>query len=229
MRNCDQADKIWRGPWRSDGVECLHLFWLQKILSGPPRRSGSTIPPCAYYRSLSISPTTAQSLAVSKILTQRVFKSRLTSHLSSNNLLNPHQSQSAYCKHHSTETALCLCLLDISDAFDTIGRSILFSRLSSWFGIYAWHCSRSESNALVLVSLSHISASVVYPKSFSLLFILHRLLPHSTLISSHSVKHHLYADDTQLFLSFRPPNFHSSITYTERFTTNLLNLFPDDC
>jgi len=56
------------------------------------------------------------------------------------NLINPHQS--AYCKHHSTETALlyihdhvnnaigsrkisCLCLFDLSAAFDTIDHNIL--------------------------------------------------------------------------------------------------------
>ena len=55
------------------------------------------------------------------------------------NLLNPHQS--AYIKHHSTETVLlyihdhlinaigsqkvsCLCLLDLSAAFDTIDHNI---------------------------------------------------------------------------------------------------------
>ena len=72
-------------------------------------------------------------------------------HLTSNNLLNPHQS--AYCKHRSTETALlyihdhlinaigarkvsCLCLLDLSAAFDTIDHNILITRLSSSFGIH---------------------------------------------------------------------------------------------
>ena len=81
---------------------------------------------------------------------ERVVQSRLTAHLVSNGLLNP--SQCAYCKHHSTETALlyihdhlinaigsqklsCLCLLDLSAAFDTIDHNILITRLSSWFGI----------------------------------------------------------------------------------------------
>jgi len=78
---------------------------------------------------------------ISKIV-ERVVKSRLIDHPTSNKLLNPHQS--AYCKHHSTETALlyihdhlinaiasqqlsCLCLLDLSAAFDTIDHSILLT------------------------------------------------------------------------------------------------------
>ena len=87
---------------------------------------------------------------MSKII-ERVVKSRFMVHLCSSNLLNPHQS--AYCKHHSTETALlyiydhlvnaigsqklyCLCLLDLSAAFDTIDHNILLDHLSSLFGIH---------------------------------------------------------------------------------------------
>ena len=71
----------------------------------------------------------------------------------SHSLLNPHQS--AYRRHHSTETYLlyihdhlitaigsqklsCLCLLDLSAAFDTIDHDILLTRLSSWFGIHGF-------------------------------------------------------------------------------------------
>jgi len=76
--------------------------------------------------------------------------SRLNDHLTNSKLLNPFQS--AYRKLHSTETVLlslhdhlidaigsqqvsCLCLLDLSAAFDTIDHTILLERLSLWFGI----------------------------------------------------------------------------------------------
>ena len=64
-----------------------------------------------------------------------------------------------------------------------------------------------------------------------LLFIMYTT-PLSTLISSLSLNHHLYADDTQLFFSFYPPNFDSSITHLQNalqqistwMTANLLTL-----
>ena len=37
----------------------------------------------------------------------------------------------------------------------------------------------------------------------------------STLVSSLSLNHHLYADDTQLFLSFHPSHFHSNISHLQ--------------
>ena len=74
-------------------------------------------------------------------LTERIVLARLNDYLSSNSLLNPRQS--GFTKHHSTETlhvslynklvsavshqkVSCLCLLDISAAFDTISFFIDF-------------------------------------------------------------------------------------------------------
>ena len=113
---------------------------------------------------------------LSKII-ERVVKSRLTHHLSSNNLFNPNQS--AYCKHHSTETALlyvhdhlinaigsqnisCLCLFDLSAAFDTTDHSILITRLSSWFGIHGsvlnWFKSYLSSRSFRVKCDNHMSS-----------------------------------------------------------------------
>jgi len=63
-----------------------------------------------------------------------------------------------------------------------------------------------------------------------LLFIKYTSL--STLISSLSLNHHLYADDIQLFLSFCPPDFDSNVTHLQNalqhisswMTANLLTL-----
>src|SRR6218665_3754985 len=148
-------------------------------------------------------------------LTERIVLARLDDYLSSNSLLNPHQ-------HHSTETLLvslynklvsavslqkvsCLCLLDISAAFDTIDHNLLLHRLSFWFGIsetaLLWLKSYLSSRSFSVKASNHTSqplplscgvpqGSVLGP----LLFILYTT-PLSHLIESSSVDHHLYADD----------------------------------
>ena len=192
-------------------------------------------------------------------LTERIVKSRLTSHLESNSLLNPFQS--AYTKHHSTETVLlslfdslitaignqqasCLCLLDLSAAFDTIDHNILLHRLSSWFGISgtaldwfrSYLSSRSFSVSCTGLSSSPLNAPYGVPQGSVLgpiLFILYTT-PLSHLISSLTTDHHLYADDTQLFLSFSPSLFHHAINHLESvlqevsnwMSANLLTLNP---
>ena len=192
-------------------------------------------------------------------LTERIVKSRLVSHLTSNSLLNPFQS--AYTKHHSTETVLlslvdnlitsigsqqasCLCLLDLSAAFDTIDHNILLNRLSSWFGISGsvlnWFKSYLSSRSFSVLCNSSSSSSRPSPYGVPqgsvlgpILFILYTT-PLSHLISSTSTNHHLYADDTQLFLSFIPSAFQETIAHLEStlqhisdwMSANLLTLNP---
>jgi len=124
---------------------------------------------------------------ISKIIEPFV-KSRLTDFLSSNTLVvNAHQS--AYCKHHSTETETahlcihdqlinaigsqkisCLCLPDLSAAFDTTDHSILITRLSSWFGFRgsvlncfkSYFSSRSFVLSVTAPSLPLVSPHVVF-------------------------------------------------------------------
>ena len=135
-----------------------------------------------------------------------------------------------------------VCLLGLSAVFDIIDHNILLSRLSSWFGIHGtvlnWFKSYLSSCSFRVrwsgsQSSPHGSfygvpqGSVLGP----LLFILYTT-PLSTLISSHSLNHHLYSDDTQIFLSFRPPDFHSNLTHLQDvfqhisswMTANLLTL-----
>ena len=192
-------------------------------------------------------------------LTERIVKNRLDKHLSTNSLYNTFQS--AYTKFHSTETALlalydhlvrattrqhitCLCLLDMSAAFDTIDHSILLDRLTRWFGItdiaYSWFESYLSSRSFSVLSNGHQSTytplscgvpqgSVLGP----LLFVMYTT-PLSTLLSSTAVDHHLYADDTQLFISFSPSLFNSSVNQLQSvfslvsiwMSANLLSLNP---
>jgi len=136
----------------------------------------------------------------------------------------------------------CLCLLDLSAAFDTIDHNIIITRLSSWFGIHGsvlhWFKSYLSSRSFRVKCENNLSSpqhslygvpqgSVLGP----LLFILYTS-PLSSLISSLSLNHHLYADDTQLFLSFHPPDFDSPMTHLQDalqhisswMTANLLTL-----
>ena len=143
-------------------------------------------------------------------------------------LFNP--LQSAYRKFHSTETVFlslhdhlihavgqqhvtCLCLLDLSAAFDTIDHTILLECSSQWFGVHGtvltWFRSYLSDRSFCVKCSGELSqphhscysvprGSVLGPLLFSLY-----TTPLRSLISSFGLNHHLYADDTQLFISFQ--------------------------
>ncbi len=148
--------------------------------------------------------------------------------LSQNNKLDA--KQSGFRSGHSTETALLsvtealriakadskssvLILLDLSAAFDTVNHQLLLSTLSSlditgiplrWFESYltgrsfkvAWGGEVSKAHQLVtgVPQGSGLGPLLVSTYTTSL----------GPIIQAHGFSYHFYADDTQLYLSFRP-------------------------
>ncbi|KAJ8245152.1 hypothetical protein GJAV_G00274640, partial [Gymnothorax javanicus] len=169
--------------------------------------------------------------------------------------------QSGFRKHHSTETALTVVmndlllsmdcgrisvvvLLDLSAAFDTIDHHILLHRLEnlvgisglalSWFKSYlSDRCQfvrlNGNSSKYSKVNFGIPQGSVLGPLLFSLY-----MLPLGSIISRYDVKYHCYADDTQLYISFKPGEI-DPLTRLEMclkavkawMTQNFLSLNPD--
>ena len=163
----------------------------------------------------------------SKLL-ERVVAHRIKEHCASNDIAN--KFQSAYKRYHSTETALLrvrndvlkavdrdggaiLVLLDLSAAFDTIDHQLLLHHLEhrlaitgtalQWLSSYLSNrkqCIRVQdsTSAPKLLEYGVPQGSVLGPLLFTLY-----TLPLADVISQHHLEHHLYADDTQIYIAFR--------------------------
>ena len=173
---------------------------------------------------------------ISKVIEKAVAR-QINGHIARKGISN--ENQSAYRVFQSTETALLkiqndiatsmdkgsavgLVLLDISAAFDTIDHSILFNCLQHWYGIdgVVLKCVQSYLNSrkqrIKIDGLLSDAFQLPYgvPQGSvlgTLLFTLHTT-PLSSVISKFNVTHHLYADDTQIYLELDSRNFDSSIT-----------------
>ena len=113
----------------------------------------------------------------------------------------------------------CLILLDLSVAFDTIDHDILLNRLKSrfavtgaalkWLGSYLKDRSQAVEIGVPLSGGSRSEfakirsgipqGSVLGPILFTIYTV-----PIGNICRKHQVAFHLYADDTQIYLSFRP-------------------------
>ena len=168
---------------------------------------------------------------LSKII-EKVVASRLLDHMIANNLMDP--MQSAYRKGHSTETALlrvhndivsavdkghgvCLILLDLSAAFDTVDHSILLTFLREYVGLggsvinlfesYLTGRTQCVSVEGVLSELNELvygvpQGSVLGPIEFCIYTI-----PLGAILRHYNIMYHIYADDTQLYCSFDVKSF----------------------
>ena len=163
---------------------------------------------------------------ISKII-EKVVAARLIEHLSSNGLMD--QYQSAYRKGHSTETALvrvhndivsavdkgcgvCLILLDLSAAFDTVDHTILCTFLENHIGLgghaldffksYLADRTQCVSVKGVMSEMNRLiygvpQGSVLGPIEFCIY-----TLPLSAILKHYKIDYHIYADDTQIYCSF---------------------------
>ena len=163
---------------------------------------------------------------LSKLL-EKLVAARLNTHLTTHSLLN--KFQSAYKKTHSTETALlrvqndilrsmdrgeltALSLLDLSAAFDTVDHQILLKRLNSCYNVSG--CALNWFESYLVNRRQQVKVNGVLSKGVCLdygvpqgsvlgpvLFTLYTAAL-SQIIDRHKLNHHLYADDTQIYISF---------------------------
>ena len=138
-----------------------------------------------------------------------------------------------------------MTLLDLSAAFNTIDHTILLRRLGNWFGVSGkaldWFKSyltgRSQRIKLgnCLSSRSDLSFGVPQGSVLGpLLFTLYTT-PLSSPVSGHAIPHHLYADDSQLYVSFSSGDSAAALNGLQSclasvqswMSTNKLKLNPD--
>ena len=138
-----------------------------------------------------------------------------------------------------------LTLLDLSAAFNTIDHTILLSRLDDWFGVTGralnWFKSYLTGRCRRIKIVDCLSSkadlkfgvpqgSVLVPLLFTLY-----TTPLSSMIFEHDIPHHLYTDDSQLYVSFESGNSAAALNGLQSclasvqswMSTNKLKLNPD--
>jgi hypothetical protein len=173
-------------------------------------------------------------------ITERVVVQQLEKHKTENSLVEI--CQSAYRKFHSSETALLkvqsdilgavdskqcvlLLLLDFSSAFDTVDHEILIHRLKNDFGITGGALTWMQAYLTDRTFVVNINGTTSAPQ------VLTTGLPQGSLIGpaefpdyssplfniarKYGIEIHMYADDTQLYLSFNVDDYEDAKTRME--------------
>ena len=165
---------------------------------------------------------------VSKVI-EKAVSVQFTDHVRTHHL--EEWFQPAYKIHHSTKTALVKVhndilraiddnrsvlhlLLDLSATFDTVDHSTLLLRLRTRFGVkgsaLAWFESYLASRKYYVQvegykksSLRSLDSGVPQGSVLGpLLYVLYTS-PVADIIKSHDLQYHFYADDTQLYITFK--------------------------
>ncbi len=182
---------------------------------------------------------------ISKVL-ERLVLARIVPHVSASSSFDV--VQSAYRRRHSTETAL-LCItddifagfndhqstilvaLDQSAAFDCIDHSTLIDRLDRTFGVTGkaleWVRSylrgrstfvrwKQNSSSIFPLDTGVPQGSSLGPLLFSLY-----IAPLSGVINSFGVRHHQYADDTQVYIAVSKADVSINVDKLENCTAGI--------
>ena len=168
------------------------------------------------------------NLSFTSKIVEKVVAARLCEHMKQNHL--DEVMQSAYKQHHSVETALLrvqsdilsamdnnkgviLALLDLSAAFDTVDHAQLLARLQKRIGLQGtvleWFSSylKDRKQTVSIGANSSSDPSVLHygvPQGSVLgpiLFIVYTL-PIGDIARRYTIFIHIYADDTQLYITF---------------------------
>ena len=162
-------------------------------------------------------------------LTERAASSQLHKHMVVNDLYPAYQS--AYRKHHSTETAIIkimndillsmndqrvtlLLLLDLSAAFDTVDHALLLQRLQTKFSICgtaldwlnSYFSGRTQQVVINGILSDRFLLNCGVPQGsclWPILFVIYTSKLFN-IVSQHLPDVHTYADDTQVYISFKP-------------------------
>ena len=201
-------------------------------------------------------------------LVERVVVAQLVNHIERHDMMEAHQSayhsshsmETALLKLKThviqapeNQEVACLILLDLSAVFDTIDHDILLSRLKSrfavtgmvvkWLGSYLKDRTQAVEIGVPLSGgrrseFVSLRSGILQDSDLGPILFTIYTVPIGDICRRHQVEFHLYADDTQIYLSFRPSipfSKHDCIARIEKcideigiwMTENLLKLNSD--